>query len=619
MAGFAVLYQPDSKAQDRERDFQRLLRNTAEFKDLDMPTTSVAGRSCTAAKLDGRPSLHRGVVHDGDSGSWLLAAGTVVALTGDNNPNILLANLLRCFIDDGIEALQHYDGQFALAIYNARDDTLSVISDPMGCFAIYYARQGQKIFISTSALAIARLICSKPDDLTIECFLRTEHPYGEKTLWQDVKRVRPATILKISCNHIEESEYWTPVLDETIARLSLDEALELAEEKISRTFRNALQREGKVWADLTGGFDTRVVTMFMAQLGIPFFAYCVGSENHPDVQISSLICQEMGWEYRHMTLPEEWDQGQYAWFETALHKGDAHLNAFQLAGVLRGHQERSLFFPVHISGSGADEWRYHIYGAKILFHNSQSKVNYDEILASRILSPLPVNIMRQDRTAEARSELIRHFMRIEAKYAGYDVLTRTDIIFLRHRHPIHGGAYLSSETGIMRGLIPFCFKELENFGFSLNNLWRIRYHASFVRNLVERGDPRLAKIRTAKGEPAGPIRPNNIFQFMLLWEMLAKKAVDKVSKKLLRRSSETQYHPSPIGHTIPSMRAAWLNWVLSEGLLEASKMHSGKLYNQHELKKIIFQTLSGSVENSVFMDHVITLEMALRAVGAAVD
>ena len=48
-------------------------------------------------------------------------------------------------------------------------------------------------------------------------------------------------------------------------------------------------------------------------------------------------------------------------------------------------------------------------------------------------------------------------------------ITQIDIAFLRYRHPIHSGAYLSSQSAVIRSIIPFCFKELVNFGFSMNS------------------------------------------------------------------------------------------------------------------------------------------------------
>ena len=106
---------------------------------------------------------------------------------------------------------------------------------------------------------------------------------------------------------------------------------------------------------------------------------------------------------------------------------------------------------------------------------------------------------------------------------------------------------------------------------------------------------------------------------MPLWKFLTKKGVDKVSRKLFNRSLTSQPHDYQGKHPLTAMRAAWLKWALSEGLLETSKMHSGKLYNEQELKNLISQNLSGSVQYRNFLDHVITLEMAMRTVGTGVD
>jgi hypothetical protein len=618
MSGLVALIDPGSTQQAREQDFSRLLELTCQFKQLIQPEVWVNGMSCTAAKIDAPSSLHHGAARNAQTGSWLLAVGTLVALEGENDPQPVLSNLLADLERNGPAALQRWDGHFGAVFYNGREHSLYVISDPMGDFAVYYGRRARQIFISTSALAVARMTSSRPDALMIECFLRTGHPHGEKTLWEDVKRVRPATILKFTDDRLEEAEYWAPVLDESIARLSLNNALERAEEIISRVFKRVLSREGLIWADLTGGFDTRLNAICMAKNGIPFVSYCVGPADHPDVLVSQKICAVAGWEYRHMPLPEDWAAEQCGWFETALHKGDAHLNIFQLASVLRGQRERSAFSTAHVSGTGADEWRYHVYGAKILFHSPNLQVNYDEILDSRILGRIPLTALGQDRTAEVRSELREHLARLETGYAGYDVLPRTDIIFLRHRHPIHGGAYLSSEAGLVRAIMPFCFKELENFGFSLKNAWRIRYHCSFVRNLLERGDPDLAAISTAKGEPAFPIRLDNAARFGPLWQSLINIAAQKVTRKLFKKSMPIFPPHRHSDYPLPAWRRAGLNWAIEQGLVEPSRMHSAALYQSSELQALFSQAIAGDLQHAEFLERVVTVEMALRSVNASI-
>jgi hypothetical protein len=618
LAGFAVLIDEDTPPQERECDFQCLLETTARFKGLELPDEWAIGRGCTAAKLDALLSLQRGICRDTDTGSWLLAAGSIIPLTG-GDPAAGLVPLLRDYIGHGIDALQHWDGHFGLVIYNGLDGSISLISDPMGLFAIYYGRQGRQVYISSSALAVAHQTRSHADPIAIECFLRTGRPYGEKTLWQDVKRVRPATVLKFTLGWFTETEYWSPNVDRSVTRQPLREVLERANEVITRNFKIFLQREGKVWADLTGGFDTRLTAMFMAQSGIPFVAYCVGQAEHPDVQVSRRICQEMSWEYQHMFLPDGWQQEQCEWFETAVHRGDGHLSAVQLASILKGSNERSRSYQVHISGTGADEWRYHVYGSKTFVYSHKSSVNYDDILDSRVFFPIPITAMRQDRTIEARAELIGHLRRLESRCADEDVLTRTDVIFLRHRHPIHGGAYLSAESGTLRALMPFCLKELESLCLSLNHRWRIIYHYSFVRNLLEMGNPQLANIRTAKGDPAAPIRLANLHRFGLLWIFLADLLICKVSRNLLGKQLSFRSPSLYPEYPLPAWKTAWLRWSAAGNLLTPDKMRSGSLYNAPVLGEMVAQGLAGHHRTGEFLDRVITVEMALRAAESSLD
>ena len=73
-----------------------------------------------------------------------MAAGTVVALKVVTIPLRYSSELLLDFLDNGTSALDRYDGHFAMAIYNGRESSLSIISDPLGIFAIYYARLGRR-------------------------------------------------------------------------------------------------------------------------------------------------------------------------------------------------------------------------------------------------------------------------------------------------------------------------------------------------------------------------------------------------------------------------------------------------------------------------------------------
>ena len=138
-------------------------------------------------------SLHRGIVHHEESGSWLLAAGTLVALEGDNDPHALLKNLLRDYLNNGVKALQRYDGHFALVIYNrlGRLPVDHLRSDGSLCNILWPPREsGIHFNLSAGGCSTSRIQSGSHDN---RMFPKTGRSHGEKTFWQDVKRVRPAT------------------------------------------------------------------------------------------------------------------------------------------------------------------------------------------------------------------------------------------------------------------------------------------------------------------------------------------------------------------------------------------------------------------------------------------
>jgi len=619
MSGFAILVQQDAAGYTPNSSFMEFQRLVARYKHLALPATSISGAFFEAAKLDSASALHRGITRDENTGSWLLAAGTVVDLTSEKPLDASLNSLLMDYVEHGQDALNRYDGHFALVVFNGKDESISIISDPTGQFSIFFGVQENTIYIASSALAVARHICAKPDTLMLESFLRSGRVYDDKTLWEDVRRLRPATILRIYVNRMEEREYWRPEVDETVASFSFDAALDHGSEILSRLFRRVLQREGKIWGDLTGGFDSRLTTTIMAKIDIPFVAYCAGPTSDPDVTNARKISQEMGWEFQQTALPEDWEELQWQWAETALQKGDAHLEAFQLAGVLWGHEQRTSIAQVHVSGSGADEWREPPCWRTDLRGIGKPSVSLESYMDSQIFWPIPLNVLSRDRTREVRDDVEQYLTRLMSPYSEYPNSLQALLIFVRHRYPTHGGSYLSAASGIVRTISPFCFKESVDFAFSLKYWWKLNYHYRFVRALLERENPRLANMMTTKGGPAIPMRVTNIHKFWPLWKTLLNRNVERFTQSAFGKRRSIWPQVSFSEYPSASWRMGRLRAASSEGLLDPARMHSGKLYKASELQSLVAQAANPGFKHDDFLNRILSLEMALRTVGACVE
>ena len=619
MSGLALVVQQNAAEYAPRKSFAAFQRLVAEYKHLAQPASTVSGTFFDAAKLDSPSALHRGITRDENTGSWLLVAGTIVDLAGEQPPDSTLDALLKDYVEHGQGVLSRYDGHFALVVFSGQDESISIISDPTGQFSIFFGVRGNTIYIASSALAVARQICATPDTLMLESFLRSGRVYGDKTLWKGVRRLPPATILRISSDRIEEREYWRPEVDETVAGYSFNTALDHGSEMLSRLFRYTLQREGKIWADLTGGFDSRLTTMMMAKTDIPFAAYCAGPADHPDVTYARKISQEMGWEFQHTALPNDWEELQWQWAKTALQKGDAHLEIFQLAGVLWGHEQRSSIAQVHVSGSGADEWREPPCWRTDLRGIGKPSVDLESYMDSQIFKPIPLSVLSRDRTQEVREDAKQYLAGLMSPLSESANSLQALLIFVRHRYPTHGGSYLSAASGVVRTLSPFCFKQSVNFTFSLKYWWKLNYHYRFVRAMLERENPRLANMMTTKGGPAIPIRVTNIHRFWPLWRTLLNRNVERFSLSVFGRRKSIWPQAGFSEYPSPNWRTARLRFASSEGLLDPAKMHSGKLYQGSELQSLVSQAANPGFKHDGFLNRILTVEMALRTVGASIE
>lgn len=617
MAGFAVLVAPDLNPQALESDFFDLLSLTARFKQLEIPSTRASGVNCLAVKLDSPASIHPGIVRDDQTGSWLLAAGTVVALEGDNHPNTILARLLRDYVNIGAIALKKYDGHFALVIYNGQEKKLTVVSDPIGLFSIFYAQQGNQVLISSSALAVAAQTQSQPDVLAVEHFLRTGRLDGDKTLWQDVKRLLGGTLLTPAHGHIEQVEYWTPTVDTSISRLSINEALDQSVDLLTYAFSRTLPREGRTWVDLTGGFDSRLAAMLVAKTNVPFSVYCMGPEGHPDVQLSRKIGEKMRWDYVHTQLPEQWEPDQYSWFNTALGCGDGRASLLRLAVTMRGFSERNSAIKTNVMGIGGENWRGYCWQIEKGNIGRTTKLNYDALLDNVFSPAIPLDVMRFDRSNEVRLELSDFIHQLCSNYSELPNTVQIDR-FEICRDSGHGGAYLSAVTSLERSLAPFCFKAVVNYGISLNYHWKYPRHHIFVRALLERENKLLASLGTTTGGPAVPIRITNIPKFWPLWKDITNRAVAIGSKKMLGKTMQVWPQTEQPGYPLQTWRTAFHAYARSEGMLNYRTMCTGGLYKHTEFNEYVERAELAQPHSSEFLDRVISIEMAMRAVGSSI-
>lgn len=613
MSAFALLFDPRAQG-DASPAWADLLDAVASYKQLHRPEHFASGAGCAAAKFDSASTRHLGVTRDEATGSWLMAVGTVIDQDGSGG----LYRLLRDYLARGVQTLARLDGHFGLIIYDQRDKSVTVVSDPFGLISIFYTQNGKRVLVSTSALAVARSIASAPDEFGARRFILYGGLTGETTLWRDVKRLPPATVLRLTRDRVEKQNYWSFRLDSDVAKRSLDDSVDGLIETLSRAMRQGLAREGTAWLSLTGGFDSRTLAAVMYHAGLPFKIYCHGPPDSKDVCLSARISREMGWEYEYFDLPEDWGRRRPRWLERTLGHTDGHQDLLKRARIIREQTLKAQQYPVSYWGYGGETYRGYGWKQEFFQLGRTTKVNYDRFLDYRILPSIAWPILKETPVWARR---IREGLKAELQSVGeqnpdWPNTVKLDLI-VQYMEPALAGATMSSVLGLQRAIAPFDFKAGIANVLSINHKWRA--HSRLFRHMLERISPALAAIETSDGGTASPMQATTLHKFLPYWGGVGKKLVWGVTRRFLGRNLWRKVDAGTKGAAYPlsQWRRDTLAQLEEQGLLDPAHMRSASLYDKETLLVFLARATADDFGYEALLSRVITLEMALRSVGAS--
>jgi asparagine synthase (glutamine-hydrolysing) len=175
--------------------------------------------------------------------------------------------VINLYLEFGLDFINKLNGMFAIAIYDSRDKSLHLIRDRMGKKPLWISQlnDGTLFFASeVRALMLTR------QDLTLRISMVAEVlQYGyinaPHSAFNEITQVPPASVLTWHEGKIVTKKYWEPDFDTKI-NLSYEEALELTKKHIEESVSRRLISERPLGSFLSGGYDSTIVTAYMAKL-----------------------------------------------------------------------------------------------------------------------------------------------------------------------------------------------------------------------------------------------------------------------------------------------------------------------------------------------------------------
>jgi asparagine synthase (glutamine-hydrolysing) len=175
--------------------------------------------------------------------------------------------IINLYLKYGLDFIGKLNGMFAIAIHDARDNALHLVRDRMGKKPLWISQlnDGTLFFASeVRALMLARPDRTLRTDMVAEV-MQYGYINAPHSAFNEIGQLPPASLLTWRDGKTTTSTYWVPDF-ETKVNISYEDALGTTKELIEESVARRLISERPLGSFLSGGYDSTIVTAYMAKL-----------------------------------------------------------------------------------------------------------------------------------------------------------------------------------------------------------------------------------------------------------------------------------------------------------------------------------------------------------------
>ncbi|NET44786.1 asparagine synthetase B [Okeania sp. SIO2B3] len=188
------------------------------------------------------------------------------------------------------------EGIFALAVWDREEKELWIGRDRVGGRTLYYTTKESTIWISPRLKVLSSYHSNELDLIALRDYLCCAFVPGERTLWQEVKELRPGSFIRFT-NDLKipsPMSYWQPQVQVKNADRPLEYHGEKLRSLLDTIIPEYLPNNQPVGAYLSGGLDSSCIVALAAKNhGYPVHTYSIhfGAELPNELEFSSLVAQ----------------------------------------------------------------------------------------------------------------------------------------------------------------------------------------------------------------------------------------------------------------------------------------------------------------------------------------
>lgn len=495
------------------------------------------------------------------------------------------------------------DGQFCAVSHTAATGRSLLATDRFAAAPVYFAQSDGRLFVSTSAMALARHLKVAASVDGLRNFLVSGYQFGPETHWQNVRRLDPGVLVEVGEGRHVYHSYWQPRPDEAVEEMDLDAAATHLIDVSIETLRSRLGGQ-QTWLDLTGGYDSRLLALLLHEAGVPFTGNT--RESHgPDLDMARELARQRGWPWHAITYPNDWPSRLPKVARAALAAADGRLEMIQLSRVKWAHGQLATSIPRLLSAGGGEHLQWAAWKILKIPGVKRARPNIPLWVDMQGLRPADLSVLANGSRNATRAAYIDRLSAWSNRFEGEPVTRQLDAVFA-YKSSGHFGAYRAADDLDLVAQLPYFFEPIFTAAFSIDA--RHRNGFRLMRLMMERLDSKIAALATTRGGPALPMRLSTFHRYLPHYGTLGRKGINKAWGQVTGQAlfPWAQNYPWPEEES----NAALVNQLQSAGQLNWSDMRIRPL-----LSEVGVRRLRGGEVSNPMLGRVLTAEMALRLTG----
>jgi asparagine synthase (glutamine-hydrolysing) len=180
----------------------------------------------------------------------------------------------------GDNCVEHLNGMFGFALWDARRRRLLIGRDRLGIKPIYFKNDGKRLIFASEAKAIlaAPGVTAELDPAALHSYLGLGYVPAPQSIFRGIAKLPPATVLTAELGRVEKHRYWRVPRDVDRARPE-SEWLDQVRARLEESVRMQMVSDVPIGAFLSGGIDSSAVVAFMStHSDRPVKTYAIGFE-----------------------------------------------------------------------------------------------------------------------------------------------------------------------------------------------------------------------------------------------------------------------------------------------------------------------------------------------------